>query len=68
MRRSRIILRILIEDRSICRMGNRYYIELPKEYYKLWELIRESHGKTMIRIVIEFGRKELKDGNGDGRS
>ncbi len=48
-------------------MGSRYYIELPKEYHKLWEFIRENYGKAIIRIMIEFDKKELKSSE-NGRS
>ena len=43
---------IVLENRRICKMGERFYIELPKDYKKLWMYLWKK--KTKITMYLEW--------------
>jgi len=65
----RFITQELLEDVLITKMGNKYYIYLPKRKNKLWEKLHEE--KILLNILITWDwsrRREKKCKEGRAKS
>jgi len=61
---SRRILQLLVEsgnfvleNRKICKMGDRFYIELPKDYNELWMYLWKRDTKLTIYLEWKQGNE-----------
>jgi hypothetical protein len=50
-----LVRTLVMTKRSIQKMGDKYVIQLSREYDELWEYLRRSNAKVDVVIIIRRG-------------
>jgi hypothetical protein len=50
-----LVRTLVMTKRSIQKMGDKYVIQLSRDYDELWEYLRRSNAKVDVVIIIRRG-------------
>jgi len=50
-----LVRTLVMTKRSVQKMGDKYVIQLSREYDELWEYLRRSNAKVDVVIIIRRG-------------
>ena len=50
-----LVRTVVMTRRSIQKIGDKYVIQLSREYDELWEYLRRSNAKVDVVIIIRWG-------------
>ena len=57
-----LVRTVVMTRRSIQKIGDKYVIQLSREYDELWEYLRRSNIKVDVVIIIRWGEVNQKTG------
>ena len=57
-----LVRTLVMTKRSIQKMGDKYIVQLSREYDELWEYLRRSSIKVDVVIIIRWGEVNQKTG------
>jgi hypothetical protein len=57
-----LVRTIVMTRRSIQRMGDKYIVQLSREYDELWEYLRRGNIKVNVVIIIRWGEVNQRTG------
>ena len=57
-----LVRTLVMTKRSIQKMGDKYIVQLSREYDELWEYLRRSNIKVDVVIIIRWGEVNQKTG------
>ncbi len=57
-----LVRTLVLTKRSIQKMGDKYIVQLSREYDELWEYLRRSNIKVDVVIIIRWGEVNQKTG------
>jgi len=57
-----LVRTLVMTKRSVQRMGDKYIIQLSREYDELWEYLRRGNIKVDVVIIIRWGEVNQKTG------
>jgi len=58
----KLVRTLVMTKRSIQKMGDKYIIQLSREYDELWEYLRRGNIKVDVVIIIRWGEVNQKTG------
>ena len=58
----KLVRTLVMTKRSVQRMGDKYIIQLSREYDELWEYLRRGNIKVDVVIIIRWGEVNQKTG------
>ena len=63
-----LVRTLVMTKRSIQKMGDKYIVQLSREYDELWEYLRRSNIKVDVVIIIRWGEVNQKTGQSSSNS
>ena len=57
-----LVRTLVMTKRSVQKMGDKYIIQLSREYDELWEYLRRGNIKVDVVIIIRWGEVNQKTG------